>query len=145
MTIDRAKTIEMAHESGAVEFIGVATVQIHHQHSFVFTAEELERFAALVRAQVLLEVQQPVHVHSTSGDLGGSYDATALQAEIMNLPPEVDMCESGDFRAGYRAGHRDARYAAAELVASTGADTGRHGSDEHESGASAAVHRVKEQ
>ena len=40
-----------------------------------------------------------------------------LHAAIMNLPGEADMYESGDYRTGYRIGHRDARHAAAELVA----------------------------
>ena len=63
--------------------------------------------------------------------------ADALHAAIMNIPPEVDVYESGDYRTGYRIGHRDARQAAAELVAGKGADTGRHGPNvQAESGAS---------
>lgn len=77
-------------------------------------------------------VEQIQPVHPVAGVGTGSYDANDLHAAILNLPPEVDVYESGDYRTGYRIGHRDARHAAAELVASTGADTARHGSDEQE-------------
>lgn len=76
------------------------------------------------------QLQQP-DGHSVAGVGTSSYDATALHAAIMNLPCDPEIEHLSDYkRELYKTGHRDARHAAAELVASTGA-AGAQQQDDH--------------
>ena len=109
MTIDRAKTIEMARQANGYD---------GREGLWWFGIEDLERFAALVRAEVMREMADSGH--SATAPRPSSYDATALHAAIMNLPSADVLRFVGTERSyigAYMKGHRDARHVAAELVA----------------------------